>query len=255
MINLLVVLAAPTPAPTATATAMADVPTGHDISRAEGSHAATAATEGPQIGGLELWRIALPEMRHHPERGTITIEITEATVVALYLSGCAFFIGGLWIGCIIWQRQAKQLTEACECAWCAAQYQTTRKLAEGGFGEASLVTRGGKTYVLKRIGCANINAANQALMEAGCLQRLRHENVVRFEDLFMHRHDNGGCSVMIVMEYCAAGDLIDRLECSRNERALSELQVIKEFPAPPALPALPALPAGPASPASPALLA
>ena len=169
-------------------------------------------------------------MKHRPDRGTVTIEITEETVVTLYLSGCAFFIGGLWIGVVVWQQQAKRPVEACECAWCAMQYQTTRKLAEGGFGEASLVIRGGKSYVLKRIGCASVNAANQALMEAGCLQRLRHPNVVRFEDLFMHRHDNGGCSVIIVMEYCAGGDLIDRLECSRNERTLTELQASEVCP-------------------------
>ncbi|KAL1524469.1 hypothetical protein AB1Y20_019363 [Prymnesium parvum] len=175
---------------------------------------------------LDPQQLALPQLRHDASRRLVTIEMTEATVVALYLSGCAMFIGGLWVGCLLWQRQARRPVEACECAWCTAQYQKTRKLAEGGFAEASLVARGGKTYVLKRIGCASVNAANQALMEASCLQRLRHPNVVRFEDLFMHRHDNGGCSVLIVMEYCAGGDLIDRLECTRGQRALSELQVI-----------------------------
>ena len=113
MINLLVVLVAPTSAPSAAAVA---VTTGHEASRPEDARAA-AAQDGLQFGGLELRRVALPEMRHHPERGTITIEITEATVVALYLSGCAFLIGGLWIGCVIWQRQAtKRPAEACECA-------------------------------------------------------------------------------------------------------------------------------------------
>lgn len=49
---------------------------------------------------------------------------------------------------------------------------------------------------------------------------------VRFEDLLMHRHANGGCSVLIIMEYCAGGDLIDRLECRADERALTELQAL-----------------------------
>ena len=85
--------------------------------------------------------------------------------------------------------------------------------------------RQGKPYVLKMVGCDSINEANAALTEASCLQRLKHPNVVRFEDVFLHRHDNGGCSVSIVMEYCAGGDLIDRIECPK--KPLSELSMLR----------------------------
>uniref|UniRef100_A0A7S4BYH8 non-specific serine/threonine protein kinase n=1 Tax=Chrysotila carterae TaxID=13221 RepID=A0A7S4BYH8_CHRCT len=85
----------------------------------------------------------------------------------------------------------------------------------------------GKPYVLKRIGCDTVNAANQALVEAACLQRIKHPGVVRFEDVFLHRHENGGCSVHIVMEFCAGGDLIDRLQCRRNELPLTEVKMLE----------------------------
>ena len=228
-----------------------------------------------QFGGIEL--------SHHPERGTVTIEITESTVMVLYLSGCMFLIGGVALGCIIWQvrsclpprasaaesrsagltcclaaihlegravpvrlvsvslpagpqaccrrfRRDVARDERCYKGCCRANAPTPHNYLAHHIcftSHTRLVASGGKTYVLKRIGCANVNAANQALLEAGCLQRLRHPNVVRFEDLFMHRHENGGCSVLIVMEYCAGGDLIDRLECRGGERALTELQVVR----------------------------
>ncbi|KAL3929453.1 MAG: hypothetical protein SGPRY_001956 [Prymnesium sp.] len=237
MLNLIVALATPSPpasppssaSPGASAASMVLHPSPDSDLESSSSGRLRTFNGAIRLGGLEMRKIAFPEMKHHADRGVLTIEVTESTIVALYLSGCAVFIGGLWMGCLIWQQQAKRPVEKCECAWCNGQYQKTRKIAEGGFGEASLVSRSGKTYVLKRIGCANVNAANQALMEASCLQRLRHPNVVRFEDLFMHRHDHGGCSVLIVMEYCSGGDLIDRLECSRGQRALSEVQVRHSF--------------------------
>ena len=53
-------------------------------------------------------------------------------------------------------------------------FRMYRVLGKGGFGEASLALRNGKTIVLKKIGCASVNDANQALLEASCLQRLSH---------------------------------------------------------------------------------
>lgn len=50
-----------------------------------------------------LMRVGGIELLHHPDRGTVTIEITEATVMGLYVSGCAFLIGGIALGCVIWQ--------------------------------------------------------------------------------------------------------------------------------------------------------
>ena len=71
-----------------------------------------------------------------------------------------------------------------------------------------------------QISCASVNDANQALLEAACLQRLNHPGVVKFEDVFLHRHESGVCSVMIAMEHCAGGDLIDRMVCCSYSIAL-----------------------------------
>ena len=80
--------------------------------------------------------------------------------------------------------------------------------------------------MVKTIACRSVNQANQALLEAACLQRLRHPGVVRFDEVFLHRHERGGCSAVIVMEFCGGGDLNDRLECSRGEAPLTERQHI-----------------------------
>ena len=156
-------------------------------------------------------------IEHNKTSGKVTIEMSEDVVMGAYLSGCAMMIGTVLVGCAVWQKKTKS-TEVCACASCRGHYVNKHTLAKGGFGEAMLATRQGKQYVLKRVGCDTINAANTALKEASLLQKLDHPNVVKFEDVFLHRHDNGGCSVAIVMEFCAGGDLIDRLECSRNER-------------------------------------
>ena len=148
---------------------------------------------------------------HNAERRVVTIEMTEEAVVGCYLSGCAFLIGGLIAGCTLWQRSRHTKSEACACASCRGLYRNAKPIGHGGYGEAMLVSRGGKPYVLKRVGCDTVNMANAALQEAATLQKLNHPNVVRFVDVFLHRHDNGGCSVAIVSNTPRARALIDRL--------------------------------------------
>jgi len=164
---------------------------------------------------------------HDAARGKVTIELTEEAVLGCYASGCAFLIGGLIAGCAVFKGQSKRNTEPCACASCRGQYRVRKELGTGGYGRAQLVMRQGKPYVLKLVGCDSINEANAALTEASCLQRLNHPHIVRFEDVFLHRHDNGGCSVSIVMEFCAGGDLIDRLECRLGEKPLGELTTLR----------------------------
>ena len=161
---------------------------------------------------------------HHPDRGTVTIELSEQSVMGLYASGVVFMIGGL-IGLTRGMQRGRK-SDKCECSMCRGLYRNPKVLGTGFFGEATLVTRQNRPFVLKKVGCNTVNLANQALQEAAVLQRLKHPNVVRFEDVFLHRHDNGGCSVSIVMEFCSGGDLIDRLECTRGQLALSELTVL-----------------------------
>ena len=99
---------------------------------------------------------------HSSDRAVVTIELTESAVVFLYLSGCALFIGGLGLGCVLWQRAQKH--EPCACHSCLGVYRHKKSIAKGGFGEAALVVRGGRNYVMKKIGCQSINAANLSLI-------------------------------------------------------------------------------------------
>ena len=92
------------------------------------------------------------ELRHHPEKGTVSIELSEAAVLMLYFSGIAVLISGISLGCCLWQRNVqKKKDEACECPCCSGLYRERDKLGTGGFGEAALVHRAGKPYVLKTI--------------------------------------------------------------------------------------------------------
>jgi len=62
-------------------------------------------------------------------------------------------ISGISLGCCLWQRnQQKKKDEACECPCCSGLYKERGKLGTGGFGEAALVHRAGKPYVLTTIG-------------------------------------------------------------------------------------------------------
>ena len=94
------------------------------------------------------------ELRHHPEKGTVSIELSEAAVLMLYFSGIAVLISGISLGCCLWQRNVqKKKDEACECPCCSGLYRERDKLGTGGFGEAALVHRAGKPYVVKTIAC------------------------------------------------------------------------------------------------------
>ena len=59
------------------------------------------------------------ELRHHPEKGTVSIELSEAAVLMLYLSGIAVLISGISLGCCLWQRNQHKRDEACECPCCS----------------------------------------------------------------------------------------------------------------------------------------
>jgi len=135
--------------------------------------AAAAAAAPVEVAGAAPRHLLV---RHDKARRIVTIEVSETAVMAFYMSGCAFIIGGVALGCALWQRTrgGAPKQEPCECHWCQGRIKERRSLGKGGFGEASLALRHGKTIVLKKIGCASVNDANQALLEASCLQRLSH---------------------------------------------------------------------------------
>ena len=91
-------------------------------------------------------------VRHDAERGTVTIEMTESFVLLFYLSGCGVAIAGIALGCGLWQRNhARAKQEPCECQWCKGGIKERRSLGKGGYGEAALALRHGRTIVLKKV--------------------------------------------------------------------------------------------------------
>lgn len=85
-------------------------------------------------------------------------------------------------------------------------YIEKRVIGRGNFGIAMLVVRkgNGKEYVAKKINISAMSSRDQQLakQEAEVLSRIRHPYIVGFEESFL---DNG--LLVIVMEYCARGDL------------------------------------------------
>ena len=79
-----------------------------------------------------------------------------------------------------------------------------------------LDTHDEKLYVLKRIHCATVDEANEALSEARTLSRFKSPYVVELSDFFLeHKQFNRNdrkLYVCIVMEYMEGGDLAVQIE-------------------------------------------
>ena len=88
------------------------------------------------------------------------------------------------------------------------EYDVIKRLAQGGQGSTLLVKRKGnsRVFVLKQCKCENIAEANNALKESKVLQGLTHENIVRYNDVFLHE-DGRFLVICTLMEYCERGDL------------------------------------------------
>ena len=95
-------------------------------------------------------------------------------------------------------------------------YTLLGRLGEGSFGTTSLVMdeRNNELYVIKRVVCASVEQANEALDEARTLSKFdKSENIVTLHDFFLDvRSKSRSLSVCLVMEYVSGGDLADRLE-------------------------------------------
>ena len=113
-------------------------------------------------------------------------------------------------------------------------YDEVRELAAGASGRAIVVSpkSGGQKVLLaiKQISCGrDVASANKALFEATTLCTLRHPYVVRFHKVFLETPPGADCSVCIVMEFCAAGDLGQHLvEMRRRDSLLAILQPKRE---------------------------
>ena len=106
-------------------------------------------------------------------------------------------------------------------------YEIGARLGRGAAGDVHLATykKKGTTVVIKLMNIYNMpeKEAESATREAYFLRSLKHPNVVRYIDSFIH-----GPTLMIVMEHADAGDLATLLE-SREGENLPEDLVIRMF--------------------------
>lgn len=96
-------------------------------------------------------------------------------------------------------------------------FELLDKLGSGGFATVHKARRksDGRVVALKMISCESLDEANQALQEGKILLELDHENIIRHENFFLHQDGSRFGSkmyVVIVMAYCAEGDLFGKLE-------------------------------------------
>ena len=84
-------------------------------------------------------------------------------------------------------------------------------------GIATLVThkQSGKTYIAKRILLNSMSKRDQedTDKEAKILRRLNHPHVVKFIESFLEND-----ALVIIMEYCAGGDLKDFLQSYKDQK-------------------------------------
>jgi len=116
-------------------------------------------------------------------------------------------------------------------------YQLVRQLGRGQYGTAHLVHKddGGEEAVAKVVFLDHLKDRDRALalQEVDVLKRLQHPNIVRHHASWLH---NTTCcfppmqGLVTIMDYCAGGDLRDRLDvCARSGEHLPESTVLSLF--------------------------
>nr|KAJ3419332.1 hypothetical protein HK105_007080 [Polyrhizophydium stewartii] len=106
-----------------------------------------------------------------------------------------------------------------------------RFLAEGGFAHVYLVQVADtqQRAVLKRIVCPEESDLDEQRIEADVHRRVSgHKNIVRFIDSSITPLRTGGYEILILMEYCEGGHLVDFLN-TRLESRLSEDEILRVF--------------------------
>eukprot|EP00927_Polykrikos_kofoidii_P017269 TRINITY_DN17840_c5_g1_i1.p1 TRINITY_DN17840_c5_g1~~TRINITY_DN17840_c5_g1_i1.p1 ORF type:complete len:992 (-),score=226.11 TRINITY_DN17840_c5_g1_i1:53-3028(-) len=105
-------------------------------------------------------------------------------------------------------------------------YSGVRKIGEGSFGVAVLVeNKDGLRSVVKLVNVSKASSGEtqEARREARLLSRLKHPYIVRYRENFA---DRGW--LCIVMDYCAGGDVTERLETAKaNNEQLPEDRVLR----------------------------
>ncbi|KAG0321840.1 hypothetical protein BG000_003093 [Podila horticola] len=106
-----------------------------------------------------------------------------------------------------------------------------RYIAEGGFAHVYVATPvgGGYPLVVKRIAApdkerlAIVNSEIETMKQLG-----KHKNIVEYMDSCMGKLEGGGYEVLILMEYCGGGPVIDLMN-RRLQHRLTEPEILKIF--------------------------
>ncbi|KAK9968956.1 hypothetical protein ABG768_027173 [Culter alburnus] len=108
-------------------------------------------------------------------------------------------------------------------------YEVIRRVGQGAFGSALLVKhRHGDDpllYVIKEINLRRLSARDKdaSRKEVTLLSKMRHPNIVTFYKSFYDRNN-----LYILMEYCDAGDLMNRIKMQRG-KPFTEQQIVDWF--------------------------
>ncbi|KAH6600672.1 hypothetical protein BASA50_002056 [Batrachochytrium salamandrivorans] len=113
-----------------------------------------------------------------------------------------------------------------------SQVTVERFLAEGGSAHVYLVTMVGDAQqraVLKRIACPDQTSLKELRQEVDVHKCVSgHKNIVRYIDSLIGPLQTGGFEVLILMEYCEGGHLVDFLN-TRLDTRLTEDEVLRIF--------------------------
>ncbi|KFH73198.1 NAK/BIKE protein kinase [Podila verticillata NRRL 6337] len=106
-----------------------------------------------------------------------------------------------------------------------------RYIAEGGFAHVYVATPvgGGYPLVVKRIAAPDKERLAIVNSEIETMKRLgKHKNIVEYMDSCMGKLEGGGYEILILMEYCGGGPVIDLMN-RRLQHRLTEPEILKIF--------------------------
>ncbi|XP_073701281.1 serine/threonine-protein kinase Nek5-like [Garra rufa] len=108
------------------------------------------------------------------------------------------------------------------------QYEVVRQVGQGAFGRALLVKHrhgDAQLYVIKEINLRQLSSRDKdaSRKEVTLLSKMKHPNIVAFYKSFYDRNN-----LYILMEYCDAGDLMNRIRMQRG-KPFTEQQIMDWF--------------------------
>ena len=119
-----------------------------------------------------------------------------------------------------------------------SNYKRISKLGSGAFATTFLVEEVGKgggsssadkpkqQLVMKRVPCKHMRAANAALQEVKVLLSCHHDGIVSYHDFFLDTDSDENIVICLVMEFCDAGDLWEKIAAARRAKAQLEPQMV-----------------------------